>query len=930
MAIYRINIDLLEAAKDEYISSAEKLRADIDTSYTTIHNTNEDIYAGTDALTFRDDFTRYVDNDFTTAWETVSHMGAALDNGLDDARGCKKLCNDFVISLGGDGNGKSKEDMRGELYCDQSMIALLKTACMTAMSYADSVRMEATAIDNILAGLEMVQLNSAQYTNAIREGCDKVDKLEDHSRELTAYASAAETIDESFKNALDACVLSTFIFKFGIYTGNDISPQADILIEIMNKPVKELTEADMELLDKNLRILTENNDIAGLQKVAENIGNGVDGEWTVCDVHVAAKILNYGEVNCNANLAGVVYNKMKKVELIQTRKQGAHIDWPETIYVYEASLDEDKVASILGELDPKEEGLAYYSLQRRSKYYEIKEVPVDGIFPEEPGVDFAITFENIDGKLVSVFDLEGEKTMLASVDMNEVVGEEGKTNLRKLGFSEEESVMLMSSIYENEDICFIGDLAKANTQDDYHKLFQQHGFNNLSSAVTEALYQYSYGLLSQNITYDAEWNIEEGEQGLSQLEKFANGLLEADIHYTGRTEEYLTDLAVQSSLQLDFIACTMKENLDNKESLDILTANYEMNAKLYGLYAVLLCRREENSKLEIQRIGNCIQISGLELEITEGDSKKNLMDTNFGFQERIIYYDEEGNQQTITAIQPSAVSIGISSGNNSLGVKTSNELFAAEKERKMAVPKSLVKAGILAASVFQPWVGVAAGVVESGMTLERSVMKATAKDTFSNLNTQYWNGSKSVKTGIAAADGLMDTILSYREADRKVKEIQKDIETTLFGEVITVNDNVIAGEGTYTVNSLLKRLELETNGLSFMADPAMRDMVTAELEKNKESDIVSSHWRELGKTSLKEDEMVPALYLVWTGEGYEDSEIDNINKLEANDIKTCMDVLDGISQDISEDEKRIPYVNVKAEAYMDYDLFEKLEAENHE
>lgn len=928
MAIYRINIDLLEEAKDEYISSAEKLRADIDTSYTTIHNTNEDIYAGTDALTFRVDFTRYVDNDFTAAWETVSHIGTALDNGLDDARGCKKLCNDFVISLGGDGNGKSKEDMRGELYCDQSVIGQLKATCMTAMSYADSVRMETTAVDNILAGLEMVQLNSAQYTNAIREGCDKVDKLEDHSRELTAYASAVESADDGFKSALDGCVPLLYFFG-GTVADYDISFQAEMLIKIMNASGAQMTKVEKRLVDEYLGELIEGKDIAGLQKVAESIGNGENGGWTECDVHVAAKILNYGEVNCNANLAGVVYNKMKKVELIQTRKLGAHIEWPKTIYVYEASLDENKVASILGELDPKEEGLAYYSLQRRSKYYEIKEVPVDGIFPEEPGMDFAITFENIDGKLVSVFDLKGEKTMLASVDMNEVVGEEGKTNLRKLGFSEEESIILMSSIYENEDICFIGDLAKANTQDDYHKLFQQHGFNNLSFAVTEALYQYSYGLLSQNITYNAEWNIEEGEQGLSQLEKFVNGLLEADIHYTGRTEEYLTDLAVQSSLQLDFIACTMKENLDNKESLDILIANYEMNAKLYGLYAVLLCRQEENSKLEIQRIGNCIQISGLELEITEGDNKKNLMDTNFGFQERIIYYDEEGNQQTITAIQPSAVSIGISSGNNSLGVKTLNELFAAEKERKMAVPKSLLKAGISTASVFQPWVGVAAGVVESSMTLERSVMKATAIDTFSNLNTQYWNESKSVKTGIAAAEGLMDTILSYCEADRKVKEIQKDIETTLFGEVITVNDNVIAGEGTYTVNSLLKRLELETNGLSFMADPAMRDMVTAKLEKNKESDIVSSHWRDLGETSLKEDEMVPALYLVWTGEGYEDSEIDNINKLEANDIKICMDVLDMISKDIGSRDN-ISYIEISSEAYMDYDLFEKLEVENHE
>lgn len=388
-------------------------------------------------------------------------MGAALDNGLDDARGCKKLCNDFVISLGGDGNGKSKEDMRGELYCDQSVIGQLKATCMTAMSYADSVRMETTAIDNILAGLEMVQLNSAQYTNAIREGCDKVDKLEDHSRELTAYASAAEMIDESFKNALDACVSPVLISELGTYTENDISPQADILIEIMNKSVEELTEADMKLMDKNLRILPENNDIAGLQKVAENIGNGVDGEWTVCDVHVAAKILNYGEVNCNANLAVTIYNKMKKVELIETNYE-VHTNSSRTTYVYyvyKVNLDENKVTAILGELDPEKNGLTYYSLWKRSKYIGRVVKARWGEYAAEPGADFSITFSDIDGKLGSVFKADGKEVEIISLDMNEVMGEEEIAKMLAMGYGYEAVAIGLTpseiEILEKRGICLI-------------------------------------------------------------------------------------------------------------------------------------------------------------------------------------------------------------------------------------------------------------------------------------------------------------------------------------------------------------------------------------------------------------------------------------------------------------------------------------------
>lgn len=89
MAEYFLDLDLLEAAKEEYIGSAEKMNADIDTAHVAIGNTGADIYKGIDADIFRKDFTGYVDKDFAEAWEMVSKIGTALENGLDDARECK-------------------------------------------------------------------------------------------------------------------------------------------------------------------------------------------------------------------------------------------------------------------------------------------------------------------------------------------------------------------------------------------------------------------------------------------------------------------------------------------------------------------------------------------------------------------------------------------------------------------------------------------------------------------------------------------------------------------------------------------------------------------------------------------------------------------------------------------------------------------------
>lgn len=135
MAVYRLDLDLLEAAKQEYIGSAEKMNADI----------------------FRKDFTGYVNKDFTESWETMSKIGTALENGLDDARECKKLCNDFPTALGGVGNGRGKEDMRGELYCDQPMISTLKACCMSVMLHAQENRVLSRVTDMIFGELQEVE-----------------------------------------------------------------------------------------------------------------------------------------------------------------------------------------------------------------------------------------------------------------------------------------------------------------------------------------------------------------------------------------------------------------------------------------------------------------------------------------------------------------------------------------------------------------------------------------------------------------------------------------------------------------------------------------------------------------------------------------------------------------------------------------------------
>lgn len=561
----------------------------------------------------------------------------------------------------------------------------------------------------------MVKLDASPYVEKIKEGCDKVEKLEEHSRELGTYAETAELIDDSFKNALNGCIPLLFLgLEIGLEAGmGSLTARVETIVKIMEQKSK-LSEWDKEVLDKNLRIMEENGEIEELRKVTEHAGNGENEAWTAGDAYVMAHIYKYAENHANAELATAVYNKMKKAVYIKSYTLGGG-ESVEFVSRYKVMLDEDKVSAILGELDPEEDGLAYYSLQRRSKYVQKVEVPNSELSEEAAKESFEINFEMKDGRLVSLFTADSETMRLASVDMNEVVGQEwDKSPMKGMGFSEEERIGLMSSIYTDEDISFIGGLVRAGSQSNYRDLFLQHEPDDLGDAVMASLYQYSFALANHNITYNDKFNI--AEQNFSPLQEFVNGLLETDISAASNTEVYLNNLAEQGSLQLDITAWAISNNYDNKDMVDMLIPNFELNAKLYGLYACLLNRRENNVNYRFDNIGNCIQISelGFGLAGNEGIDGKhsnivNITSSNLCFKEKVTYYDEmKVLQQAPPVSEELEREIVLSSGNNRLAKKI-EKFRKKQKEKKKVIPKSIVKTSIAVASVYYPWIGVAAG-----------------------------------------------------------------------------------------------------------------------------------------------------------------------------------------------------------------------------
>ena len=443
MAVYRIDLDLLEETKEEHEKAVRRMAEAAEDIHGVVSAAGEDVYQGADADTFRDGLTRYADTVLTEEGERLSRMGKALGNALDDGRRCKKICNDFPVSLGGEGNGKAAEDMRGELYCDPEGIMDLKFLCTMVMMDADTVRRGADEIDDILSELKMVSMDSGQYTDVIREGCDKVDRLEQHSAELTVYAVAAEGMDDNLRTALGGCVPSGHADAIAC-AAQYADPRVEALERILRRSDGELTQEEREEIDRNLGLLMEEGAVFRLEQLAGMTGSRPDGKWTEADAYLSACLLAYGERECEGELTAIVYRNLVDMELSGTRDD-SHLDVSRTTFIYTASFDEERTRSVLGMLDPEKDALAYHSLENRMYYHERIEKMVYGQAPEEPGADFRVSFTAMDGRLVSVMELDDRESVYQSSEADVV--ERWLTPGYRLTGKEEERAKEMTAEY---------------------------------------------------------------------------------------------------------------------------------------------------------------------------------------------------------------------------------------------------------------------------------------------------------------------------------------------------------------------------------------------------------------------------------------------------------------------------------------------------
>ena len=531
----KMNLENMKVAMEACEAAATTMEAVIEDVQTTMTDL-EDNYIGEDANTLQDDMKNYLDNEVENIRLHAESMKKALEQGLENARYCKNYCQHFVDALDGGANEATNdnEEIPGAMFCDYDAVEGLMEMCTEAERLGEEIRQSTYKIENVL-NLEVVSFDVTYYTSTVREECDKIDRLGTHRRNLENYASFVENTDAELAGALGG-IYDTFMnpksverrklkhgsidVKIGKMQANKRRSEElriEILIETMNKSINSMTEDDRRAMDEILTELIENGEIKELKKVIYHMGDSVDGTWTVGEAYVAAKIIIYSEDNGNEELAKEIYNKLKKekVNVIKS-KEGAHTNVAKTTYEYEISFDSDAVAKILQELDPEKNSLAYYSLQKRSMYSVNGKKIVYGILPES--IEFDISFKVIDGRLTSIFEVDGKTTEIASENIYDVVGKEEIEKILAMGYTYE---VLAAGLSPNE----IEKLERRGvhlTQADIQNICSTMYNDNvkLSSDYKAVIYGgkvYYIDVPTGDATFEPIWN-KDGTKEFSQME----------------------------------------------------------------------------------------------------------------------------------------------------------------------------------------------------------------------------------------------------------------------------------------------------------------------------------------------------------------------------------------------------------------------------
>ena len=845
--IYQIDLDKLKYAKKEFKDSAVDLEDMKEIMTEKVDELCGNGYQGLDAIVLQSAFSNFMENNYTTMMERIEKIGGILSDGLDEGRTCKDYCQHFISILSGEFPRiiMGGENIRGKLFCDMEKIETTRTSCQDVADSKTLIEKGMDDIDTTLSGLRKVSFDYQTKTNNVREACKQLERLESYSTALSTYSGNVENLDSTLKTKFDECydenTISDDAYQKRKYA--DVEENLDLFISLIEKPNETLTVYEREELQRLTERLVESGNVEAMKTVVQKINEKNVEDWGTEDAQISAAVWKYAFEQEKTEVLEVMLSEMSNITYGPGHLAFVLGKWVEKV-PYRAYISPEKVELILNCLDSADNGEAYFSLSRWGKFTASKECVRDFVivYGGNKMPQFHVE-KGKDGLQATMKYGKTEKT-LGAVDMNKVFGESGEKTLRGLGFSKEDILNLKCSVYEDEDIVFMEKLAKANSVEAYADVFQEDPYY-LSIHTQGGLYLYAQCLWNGGIPYDEETAmVKVADINLTNYTTFMNGLLYyaggqgvlsnggRDVSKNDTSMSYLAILASLGENSLEYqrgvIEVCYQENEDSRD----LLAKYKLNADMTVQHESLIYYME-NGGILYDTSNHLFRVQSW-IDVDEKEESVFLYDIPL-----YISFSDNG-EDYIEDLFP----ITYIKGNEQLNCKAVRELKAARNELDY-----------LAETQFE----------EEVVNITKKMIK---------VNPIVEKGKSVVEKGIEYAK-------KKKELNEKIDRCYSDLENVYFRDTVASQGSEIIVEGIYDPRTLMRTIQFETDGYSFLAEDrgavaqymdALMSGDTLNFDNQGEDSNVNpedefNEWfgERKWESEISKEEAREELYLFWTG-----------------------------------------------------------------
>lgn len=528
----------------------------------------------------------YETGKYNKAYSKVRDMRICLEESLPEINALLERCEGFIDELKSDeyvepirsADGDNTVRNGGVLSINYNKVAWAKDACENIIKENKQLTGE---LADIISGCSDIIDGTDSDLEALKAASKKINRVENYADSLQIYENGIKALENDMLLKLNSITEDLEELR------NEYeAPQKEHKKEISIIPEvysPDMSKKELEAFIKRMKLSC---DIDSMLLTADQIFARDAEEWNDADAYFIARMWDYAFETGNVQVIEAYIEDMlvsgKAGE--QDKRVNGREGYSVWEYGYQVNADSQKIQLIMEQLDPREQGEAYYTLNRISKNtfqtITIKGTELD-LTPKNGAYNVDVSFDD-NGKMkinIVVGTQCGQDSSIAIADQFEMTVYDLKENnglkLINMGFDTDEIEAMRMNAITDADISFMGSLFELD---------------------------YDAAFLNDPSNFSEEWKLSmtQSANKIVSSEKYAENFINGLLHtYPERcialgndtVDAYLEILSSRSKLIIDsevgMCMPILNEDTD-KAVLQELEKEWKKQYRIYGVWSVLL------------------------------------------------------------------------------------------------------------------------------------------------------------------------------------------------------------------------------------------------------------------------------------------------------------------------------------------------------